>query len=207
MINNITNVDTHLHQANVVKASQSYMTLATPPILGFKTVKPKEKAIIRYQKIKRSDNVAIVGEIDDNYVDIVEEEIAVPPVKTAFISYQPEPIKHTVKYLKNCYILDYIQSPIQRHGLGVEAMKNLVEKVMFDPRAEGRIVTYSTPFVQESSPAIFFYKIGFRFMNPEANEYIEECLRKNIPDIPIQTGMMYLPRYQLHKLLRYGEKF
>ena len=78
---------------------------------------------------------------------------------------------------------------------------------MFDEIAQGRIVTFSTPLIQEASPAIFFYKLGFRFTNPASNEFIEECLRKKIPDIPVQTGMMYLPKSRLHKLLRYGELF
>ena len=78
---------------------------------------------------------------------------------------------------------------------------------MFDPKAQGRIVTYSIPMIKEMSPALFFYKLGFRFTSPEANKYMEECLVKNIPDIPAQTGMMYLPKSKLHKLLRYGELF
>jgi len=36
---------------------------------------------------------------------------------------------------------------------------------------------------------------------------MEECLIKNVPDIPAQLGMMYLPKNNLHKLLRYGELF
>ena len=37
------------------------------------------------------------------------------------------------------------------------------------------------------------------------NEYMEECLIKKVPDIPPQIGMMYLPKANLHKLLRYGD--
>ena len=117
------------------------------------------------------------------------------------------PVKRKIQYLKNCYIIDYIQSPKPRCGLGAEAIKALAEKAMFDPKAEGRIVTFSAPLVKESSPALFFYKLGFRFTSPQANEYMEECLRKKVPDIPVQTGMMYLPKNRLHKLLHYGELF
>ena len=78
---------------------------------------------------------------------------------------------------------------------------------MFDTRAQGRIVTYSVPMIKEMSPALFFYKLGFRFTSPEANQYMEECLAKKMPDIPAQTGMMFLPKANLHKLLRYGEMF
>ena len=91
--------------------------------------------------------------------------------------------------------------------MGTEAVKALAEKAMFDPRANGRIVTFSAPVWKESSPALFFYKLGFRFIEKGANEYMEDCLIKKIPDIPPQIGMMYLPKNNLHRLLRYGELF
>jgi hypothetical protein len=91
--------------------------------------------------------------------------------------------------------------------LGSEAIKQLAEKAMFDSRAEGRIVTFSAPLMRESSPALFFYKLGFRFTDPQCNLVMEECLKNKMPDIPAQIGMMYLPKSQLHKLLRYGELF
>ena len=34
-----------------------------------------------------------------------------------------------------------------------------------------------------------------------------ECLKKKIPDIPVQIGMMYLPKAKLHKLLTYGDLY
>ena len=109
--------------------------------------------------------------------------------------------------MKNAYIIDYIQSPKAGCGLGTEALKGLAEKAMFDPKAEGRILTYCTPVWQESSPARFFYKLGFRFMDPEANKYVSECIAQNKPDTPPQKGMMYLPKSNLNKLLRYGDLF
>ncbi|DAB16681.1 TPA: hypothetical protein CPU00_02280 [Candidatus Gastranaerophilales bacterium HUM_18] len=179
-----------------------------PPILGFKTPPLKEKAIIKVKKVKRGDNIIIPGEIEDDYVDIVEEIL--PQNNSNFFTSQEfvsPPIKRQIKYLKNCYIIDYIQSPKARCGLGTEAIKNLAEKAMFDSKADGRIVTFSAPITKESSPALFFYKLGFRFTSPEANQYMEECIIKKIPDIPAQVGMMYLPKSRLHKLLRYGELF
>ena len=78
---------------------------------------------------------------------------------------------------------------------------------MFDTRADGRIVTYCAPVWKESSPAQFFYKLGFRFLDPTANEYMDECIIKKVPDLPPQTGMMYLPKNNINKLLRYGDVF
>lgn len=209
MINNITTMDTRPQMA-VAKPMQSISSMGMPPILGFKTPPLKEKATIRVTKVKRGDNLIIPGEIDDDYVDIVEEEINLSPNSRGNFFSGPQfvpKIKKKFKYLKNCYLIDFIQSPKTRCGLGTEAIKNLAEKAMFDSRAQGRIVTFSAPMVKEMSPAMFFYKLGFRFTSPEANKYMEECLAQNMPDIPAQTGMMYLPRNQLHKLLRYGELF
>ena len=203
MINNIAGMDLR-PQISVAKATPSVTSFSMPAILGFKTPLLKEKANIRIKKIKRGDNIIIPGDIDDDYVDIVEENIDSGSEKTNFF-YTSRGLKRKVKYLKNCYIIDYIQSPKTYCGLGTQAVKNLAEKAMFDSKAEGRIVTFSAPLFKESSPALFFYKLGFRFISPEANLYMEDCLVKKIPDIPAQTGMMYLPKSRLHKLLRYGE--
>ena len=214
MINNISSMDTRPQMA-VTKPTASISGMGMPAILGFKTPVLKEKATIRVKKVKRSDNLVIIGDIDDDYVDTVEVEQEAPqaPAGGNFFSMSSEPLfltprpKRKYKYLKNCYIIDYIQSPKPRCGLGTNAIKALAEKAFFDPKAEGRIVTFSAPLVQESSPALFFYKLGFRFTAPEANANMEECLAKKIPDIPAQVGMMYLPKNRIHKLLRYGELF
>ena len=220
MINNITSMDMRL-KMTVAKTAPSVTSMSMPAILGFKTPQLKEKAVIRVKKIKRGDKIAIPGEIDDDYVDIVEEEFEYKgrgiygssPGENFFtkspssVLYTPRTYKRTTKYLKNCYIIDYIQSPKPKNGLGTEAIKQLAEKAMFDSRAEGRIVTFSAPILKESSPALFFYKLGFRFTDPASNEVMEECIQKNIPDIPAQVGMMYLPKCRLQKLLHYGELF
>ena len=205
MINNITNVDTRMQQQmGVAKTSTSHVSIPMPPVVGFKTPNLKQKATLRVQKFKRADNIIIVGEIDDDYVDIVEEK-DLPT--SGFNFFQLPSEKKCTKFLKNSYVIDYIQSPKQFCGLGTAAVKGLAEKAMFDPRAEGRIVTFCVPLWKESSPAQFFYKLGFRFMDPTANEYIEECIIKKVPDLPPQIGMMYLPKANLHKLLRYGDLF
>lgn len=204
MINNITNVDTRMQQMSVVKTAPSAVSVSAPPILGFKVPLLKEKATLRVKKFKRADNIIIAGEIDDDYVDIVEEDDKSDPMINFFNLPAP---KRKLKYLKNSYVIDYIQSPKTRCGLGTDAIKGLAEKAMFDSRAEGRIVTFCAPVWKESSPAQFFYKLGFRFMDPEANKYIDECIIKKVPDLPPQTGMMYLPKSNLHRLLRYGDLF
>ena len=206
MINNIANVDTRMQQASVVKTTPSRVSISSPPVLGFKLPKLKEKATLRVKKFTRSDNIIIVGEIDDNYVDIIEEGFE-SDEDNKFNFFKLNPSKKKTKYLKDSYVIDYIQSPKMRCGLGSDAIKGLAEKAMLDSRADGRIVTFCSPVWKESSPAQFFYKLGFRFMDPNANEYISDCIAKKTPDVPAQTGMMYLPKANLHRLLRYGELF
>ena len=206
MINNITHVDPRMQQQmGVAKASTSHMSIPMPAVVGFKTPSQKEKALIRIQKFKRADNIVIVGDIDDDYVDIIEEKEDLPTNDFNFFQLSPE--KKKTKFLKNTYVIDYIQSPVHRCGMGTAAIKSLAEKSMFDPRTEGRIVTFCTPVHKESSPAQFFYKLGFRFMDVGANEYIRSCIEQKMPDTPPQIGMMYLPKSNLHKLLRYGDLF
>lgn len=212
MINNISNVDTHMQQMGVMKTSPSLVSMSAPPILAFKTHLLKEKATLRVKKIKRSDNIVIPGEIEDDYVDIIEDDEGASPQSFAgnsseFNFFQLQPERRKTKFLKTCYVIDYIQSPRQRCGLGTEAVKQLAEKAMFDQNTQGRIVTFSAPVWKESSPAQFFYKLGFRFMDKESNDYMEDCIIKKIPDLPPRIGMMYLPKSNLHRLLRYGELF
>ena len=217
MINNITTGDLR-PQITVSKSIPSLKSISMPPILGFKTPQLKEKATIRVKKIKRGDNIIIPGEIDEDYVDIIEEEIKNPRGTTNvgssggsnfFISGELvlPATKRKTKYLKDCYIIDYIQAQQPGKGQGTEAIQALAEKAMFDKRADGRIVTFSAPIIKDASPAMFFYKLGFRFTNPASNEYMEECLRNKTNDISPQIGMMYLPKNRLQKLLHYGEMF
>ena len=208
MINNISNVDTRLQQPSVTKTTASRISVSTPPIIGFKTPVVKEKAVLKVKKFRRAENIVIVGEIDEEYVDIIEDDDNSNLIQqNNFNFFQLNPQKKKTKFLKNCYVIDYIQSPSPRKGLGTEAIKGLAEKAMFDPKAEGRIVTFSSPVWKESSPAQFFYKLGFRFIDPAANEYINQCIINKIPDLPAQIGMMYLPKKNIHKLLRYGDVF
>ena len=209
MINNIANVDTRMQQMSVVKTTPSCVSMTAPPILGFKVPCVKEKATLRVKKFRRGDNIIIAGDIDEHYVDIVEDddEFDTRTHNGGFNFFSSPPIKRKTKYLKNCYVIDYIQAPKMGFGLGTEALKGLAEKAFFDNKAEGRIVTYCAPVWRESSPAQFFYKLGFRFIENDANEYISDCITKKVPDLPPQTGMMYLPKANIHRLLRYGEKF
>ena len=120
MINNITGMDLR-PQISVAKATPSLTSMSMPAILGFKTPLLKEKATIRVKKIKRGDNIIIPGEIDEDYVDIVEEEVEYRGKYSQYAQdsggggnffaeslgvFVPKTYKRQTKYLKNCYIID-----------------------------------------------------------------------------------------------------
>ena len=77
MINNIASMDMRPQMA-VAKATPSVSSFSMPPILGFKTIPLKEKATIRVKKLKRGDNIAIPGIIEDDYVDVVDFDTITP---------------------------------------------------------------------------------------------------------------------------------
>ena len=74
MINNIVSMDTR-PQMTVTKPTTSVTSMGMPPILGFKTPQLKEKAIIKVKKLKRGDNIAVFGDIDEEYVDIILQKM------------------------------------------------------------------------------------------------------------------------------------
>ena len=110
MINNISHVDTHMQQTNVAKSTASHFSVPMPPILGFKTPFLKEKATLRVKKFSRRDNIIIAGDVEDDYVDIIEEVIPESPeLERSYTFFQPKPKTKKTKILKDCYVIDYIQ--------------------------------------------------------------------------------------------------
>ena len=67
MINNISNVDTRLPMSAAKTGSSMFGGVTMPPLLSFKKPPKKDKAELRVQKFKRSDNIIIEGVIDEDY--------------------------------------------------------------------------------------------------------------------------------------------
>ena len=115
------------------------------------------------------------------------------------------PTKKINLYLKNCYKIDSIESPVRYNGAGTKAIQALVERSLADRDTQGRVVLYAEITDGKTSPAGFFYKLGFRFIDKSMNEVMDAWLHKNIKiEGPNLTGMMYLPKNHINKVLMYG---
>ena len=208
-------------------ASQKISTLASREVSGYSSgiwAKKKQKAKLKFKKIKFLDK--IIAPIGMPQVYCCDDEYIINQSFWANIRHTFEVSKHktssgnffvsgmlddslpvSTKYFRTTYLITEIESPVPREGAGTEALQGLVEKSMLDDETQGRVILYQEQCSPEDTSAVFFYKLGFRFMDPNANENIQECIAKKIPDLPAQTGMMYLPKVNIHKLLRYGDLF
>ena len=169
-------------------------------------------AKIKYRKIKLSDKYMVHGEWAEDYV--VKEEVSTSSKEIEqnvalmnryrLIKFNL-PSKKIVRYLKNCYKIDNIESPMRYHGAGTKAIQSILDRSLADKDTEGRIVLYAEITDGKTSPAGFFYKLGFRFVDKTMNEAMETWVRKNIEtEAPNLTGMMYLPKNHINKVMMYG---
>lgn len=173
-----------------------------------------EEAKIKYHKIKQSDKYIVQGEwIDDYIIKVktdpskdVEKNMSELMSRYKLITFKlPSPKIN--RYLRTCYKLDSITAPQRYNGAGTKAVQALLERSLADKDTEGRIVLYSEMIDGETSPAGFFYKIGFRFVDKSMNDIMDEWLTKKIKTgAPKLSGMMYLPKNHINKLLMYNNK-
>lgn len=174
-----------------------------------------EKARIKFRKIKQSDKYSVQGEWSDDYIIEIEcssssgdaKNISELMNRYKLITFKlPEKRRYT--YLKNCYKIDSIVSPQRYKGAGTKAVQLLLERSLADKDTEGRIVVYAEITDNQTSPAGFFYKLGFRFADNAMNEIMDEWLKKKIKaESPKLTGMMYLPKSNINKLMMYNMKY
>ena len=169
-------------------------------------------AKIKYRKIKQSDKYIVHGEWTEDYV--TQEEVAtsskeleqnVALMNRYHLIKFNFPSKKIVRYLNNCYKIDNLEAPMRYHGAGTKAIQSVLERSLADKDTEGRIVLNAEITDGKTSPAGFFYKLGFRFVDKSMNEVMEAWLRKNIEtEAPTLTGMMYLPKNHINKVMMYG---
>ena len=171
-------------------------------------------AKIKFHKIKKSDKYIVHGDWSKDYVVEVEVKPSSNSEKQMtelmnrykLITFKmPLPTKQL--YLNNCYKLDFIESPQRDCGAGTKAVQALLERSLADKETEGRIVVYAEITDGQTSPAGFFYKLGFRFVDKTMNETMEKWVAKRIKsDAPNLSGMMYLPKENIKKLMMYNMK-
>ena len=170
-------------------------------------------AKIKYRKIKQSDKYIVQGDWSEDYAVKIEVEATTKELEKnqelmnryRLITFKL-PTKRYVTYLKNCYKIDSIESPQRYQGAGTKAIKALLERSLADKDTEGRLVVCAEITDGQTSPAGFFYKLGFRFVDNNLNEIMEEWIKKKIrTDAPKLTGMMYLPKNNINKIMMSGK--
>ena len=105
--------------------------------------------------------------------------------------------------LKAHYYISYLWSDGKREG--TKHIQEVLEKSLDDVRTDGRIILDAQMIDGETSPAGFYYKLGFRFANDSYNKILANWLKKSGKkfDAPKITGIMYLPEENIEHCLRY----
>lgn len=169
-------------------------------------------AKIKFHKIKEHEKHIVQGVWPDDYV--IKTSVAVSSKEIEknmelmsryrLIKFNL-PSKKEIVHLRGCYQIDNIVAPQRYHGAGTKALQSLLDRSVSDKDTDGRIIVYADIVDGQTSPAGFFYKLGFRFLDNGMNEVMETWLRKNIKtDFPKLTGVMYLPKSNINKLMMYG---
>ena len=101
------------------------------------------------------------------------------------------------------YYVSYLWSDGKREG--TNHIQEVVIKSLEDSRTDGRVILDAQMIDGETSPAGFYYKLGFRFANNQYNKILEKWLKKSGKkiDAPPVTGTMYLPEENIEHCLRY----
>lgn len=179
--------------------------------------KPKviAAAKIKFHKIKQSDKYQIHGNMPEDYSVSIEVETSSKEIEKnmelmnryRLITFKL-PKKQMYTYLKDCYMIDYLASPERYEGAGTKAVQSLLDRSLSDKDTEGRIVVMSKIIDEQTSPAGFFYKLGFRFTDNNLNEIMDKWMVKKLEtEAPKLTGMMYLPKQHINKLMMYNRNF
>lgn len=89
---------------------------------------------------------------------------------------------------------------------GTNAIKNVVLKSLDDPQTQGRVLLEACSIDGKTNPIGFYYKLGFRSVNPDTNADCAKWLaeggkRKNAPR---GCTKMYLPKENIQHCLNYG---
>ncbi len=205
-------------------ASQKISTLGTREISGYVSVvqeRKKQKAKIKYRKIKISDFITAPEGLPEEYYSPENgAKLSIMKSVRQYLNFLPEKNregnfflsgimdeKQEPRYLNNCYLISDIKAPTPYMGAGTEAIQALVEKSMLDEDTGGRVILYMAQISDEDTSPKFFYKLGFRYIDVDQNMALQSFIDKNIFEFRLLPGYMYLPKDNIQKLLRYGQLF
>ena len=171
---------------------------------------------VKYKKINASDKRMAFGIYPEDYVyEIIVNKpnemnvyIKAPLLGiTGGLGQAANKDSNVIKkyYFNSCYELEDILAPERYKGWGTETIKSILAISLEDKDTNGRIILNAKITDGETSPVGFFYKLGFRFTDKNLNNQMEEWMRSSSNSCisPMITGMMYLPKENISKLLMY----
>ena len=105
--------------------------------------------------------------------------------------------------LKPRYHIDKIWS--SKKGDGASSLQSIVMKSLQSSQTCGRVTLEACCIDWRTAPGGFYYKMGFRFVNPETNKACEQWIKSGgkYEDAPFAIGQMFLPKENIEHCLKY----
>ncbi len=172
-------------------------------------LQPEKYALI--QKHFSEGGTITFGILPDNYVTKVKNFVKGHTKVCRFGPQKGQTVNYPDSWIETQIILPHYHIDklwSTGKGSGTRSVKEVVNKSLSDPRTVGRVTLEACCIDGKTSPAGFYYKLGFRFNNNELNKILKEWLdnggkRENAPFI---TGMMHLPSENIEHCLNYKTK-
>ncbi len=149
----------------------------------------------------------VFGDFPNNYVTIEKFFIEAQPERISKFTKKVIPAQaakwEITQYLKPSYFISHLFS--HARGQGTSAVQQVVRKSLDDIRTQGRVTLQADIIDGKTSPAGFYYKLGFRFPNKNDNDILQKWIENggNKKNAPMLTGMMYLPEENIMHCLNY----
>lgn len=136
------------------------------------------------------------------FVEAKPERTAKFGNKNRIIKAQPAHYEETYELLPH-YHIDELWS--NGKGTGKTAVQEVVLTSLMDNKTKGRVTLDASCIDGKTSPAGFYYKLGFRMISPFLNDELAQWVKSggNRENAPFFTGTMYLPKENIFDCLKY----
>ena len=134
------------------------------------------------------------------FVEAKPERVKIFNGKQRILKAQPAHYEETYVLLPH-YCIDELWG--KGEGSGKSAVKGVVLTSLMNSETKGRVSLEACCIDGKTSPAGFYYKLGFRMLDPFCNEQLEQWVKNggNRTNAPFLTGIMYLPKENILKCL------
>ncbi len=105
--------------------------------------------------------------------------------------------------LKPHYFIKFLWGDGNREGTNF--VQDVVIKSLNDKRSNGRVILEAKKIDARTSPAGFYYRLGFRFLNEKFNKILQQWKLAGGTkfDAPDLEGKMYLPKENIEDCIMY----